>query len=241
MLVSLLPHVARFAPNQVATAAEHVGIYAWYPVLDAGEADWRIEFKSDVDLGIERMRSLLQRHSARFNTPPLEVHAVGRLTAQWRGSIPGSSGSSLEEFLSCPAEDEGASHRTAFHAVLNAPGQRKRLVEILRFAVPIFSAPVYVGISDNLRRRLRDHVRDLMNLYETVQKDPDVRIRAQQKDMNFATRAIGAGFTPDTLEVWTLDLESAFEDATDPEGLRDLAEAAEWLLNRWSRPLFGKR
>jgi hypothetical protein len=218
-------------------------MYAWYPILDAGAADWGVQYAEGRDLGIERLRSLLLRHSSRFNTPPLQVKAIGRLTASWEGSIPGFGASIMEQVISRQDESPEAAGavraRQALGQVLNAPRQRQRLVETLRLAVPAFVAPVYVGISDNLNRRLSEHVATLEKLYDAVIRDPSVRDRIP--DTNFASRAIAAGFTPDTLEVWILDLETAFEEAETANELRILADAAEWLLNRWSRPLFGKR
>lgn len=50
------------------------------------------------------------------------------------------------------------------------------------------------------------------------------------------------GFSVDTLTAWTLSLTRLQPDTSiDVNTLRSVAETAEWLLNRWYRPMLGKR
>lgn len=238
----LLPYIHRFRSTDLDDAPETPGIYAWYSVLAIGPKDWELDIIGGVDRGIERLGQVLARHSSRFSTPPLEVSAIGRFTASWKGRLFSDGVQQMQRSLSTTSQEPStSSHPPFLSQVLAGPHLRKALVDILGLATPLLSSPLYIGVSDDLRRRLREHAGMLQRCAKVVARDPSARERLLEEDTQFAFRAIGSGLTLENLEVWTLDLSSALAKQYSNQDLRTLAEAAEWLLNRWHRPLHGKR
>jgi hypothetical protein len=236
----LLPHLKRFTVAGVQNAPAVPGIYAWYSVLSLGPKDWEVDIDAGVDRGIGRLRMALSRHTARFAVPALEVIARGRFTASWRGEVQSDGSHELSEgLLNDQDEEEGAG---ALAKVLSAPALRSALVRVISAATPVLAAPLYIGVTDDLNRRLGEHASSLQKSLEAVARDPSARGRLLKSDKSFAFRAVGSGFTLDHLEVWAIDLGALVgNQQLSPSEIRTLAEACEWLLNRWHRPLHGKR
>ena len=108
-------------------------------------------------------------------------------------------------------------------------------------STPFAAAPIYVGVAKNLNDRLRQHTEQLFKLAELIRKNPENKRKLLESDKStFASRALATGFNEDTVVVWTLNLDSLFQ-GVEREDLRAVAESAEWLLNRWHKPLLGKR
>ncbi len=248
-ITEILPHLQHLTPYEIDQAPHSVGIYAWYSKFDAGPRDWKMEVATDDgrDLGIERTMSTVARHSARFFTPPLNVEVDGRLLERWKGRLTSVASERMRAKLATDSESDSSNGdgsdgngAGALRKVVARPRLRGELVRLLSTTSPLFTAPLYIGVSDNLHRRLGSHVRDLERFTHAVERDPDAQSRLQEADLNFAMRAAGAGFRPGALEVWTLNLETLADDVP-PDELRVLIEAVEWLLNRWHKPQLGRR
>jgi hypothetical protein len=249
-LARLLPHISRHTPFGVDQAPKAVGLYAWYGEFDAGPMDWKVDVdpESSRDLGIDRLLQATSRHSARYYPPPLEVSVSGRLLRRWEGRLSSTASALMRKKLASPPSPEESETDTGLDAtgasalgkVLERPTLRGAFVDLVSLTAPVFSSPLYVGVTDDLRRRLGEHARDLEKFAGAVDRNPDVQSRLQQADKNFACRAVGSGFPPDALSVWTLNLETLYRDLP-AEDARVLVEAVEWLLNRWHKPQLGKR
>lgn len=235
----VLKHLQRFRCSNFDAVPETPGLYAWYSVPTLGPKDYQMDVVNGEDLGATRLREALGRHTSRFMVPPLSIHAQGRFTAAWRGEIP--SEGVREECQRMSAEASVEDSRNPLEKVLRAPVLRALLVEVLSLSTPFLAAPLYIGVSDNLKRRLNEHRDLLLNYAGIAAKTPDSRNDFLQSGKNFALRAIGSGFSPDGLEAWTLSISEWVPDQVSMADLRVLAEGAEWLLNRWYRPLHGKR
>lgn len=229
-----------FAASDVDRVPEVVGIYAWYGVLDAGRKDWELENVDGVDAGQHRLLKLLQYHSARHASPPLRITALSRLAASWSGELESDAGNNLSEMLAGVKDGEEAG-LAAISTALKSPALREAMVQALHAATPVLSSPLYVGISVNLRERLNRHVNQVRRARAVVARSPDARQRLLEEGRNFATRAVGSGFDVESLLVWVVKLEDMFRDRLDKNEARIVAEATEWLLNRWHRPPLGKR
>jgi hypothetical protein len=242
----LVKHLEAFSCLNVDEAPESPGLYAWYGLLNAGPQDWELNLAAGEDLGAQACRTLLQQHSSRFASPPLRLEARGTFSSIWRGDLRDASAERLRTILAGevaavekdPTSDEN--QQRLLDSVLASSKLREILLGILKAATPILSAPMYIGVAMSLRARLRQHVDMLFKLASTAPASPRERERLLA-DSRFASRAIGMGFSADTLSVWTLNLASLYPDHSDQEALRVVAETAEWLLNRWHRPLLGRR
>jgi hypothetical protein len=124
---------------------------------------------------------------------------------------------------------------------------RGRLERLLRTAIPVFSAPLYIGKARDLRSRISTHVQELQRLHEAVSGNPDLLESLREKvfgttpesiSSNFAARAVASGFAPDHLAVFALDITSITNSSL--EDADALASTLEWLLNTWYRPLLGR-
>ncbi|MEO1268522.1 MAG: hypothetical protein AAFX99_10520 [Myxococcota bacterium] len=239
----------RYTCMTVGQATTGVGLYAWYGVLDAGPKDWELDLDGDTDRGIERFRALLGRHTLRYTPPALAATAKGTFSTFYQGNLEEQSASALRRVLTDGHEpnDEEESPYTILRAkrlseTLESAQMRGWLVQTLGVATPILSAPIYVGVSDRVQERLSTHVRQLRQFSHAVAARPEDRQQLLEAEKSsFASRAVGMGFTVDTLEVWVLDIERLLDGEHDKAKLRTLVEAAEWLLNRWHRPLLGRR
>ena len=220
------------------------GLYAWYSVLDVGPPDWEPDLVDGVDQGAKHSRAALRAHTAKHKGPNLEIDAHGGFSTTWSGHISDSSNLSLQELL-----DPELSTRTERHepvesklkTTLDSPVLRRNLFSTLLGCTPVFSSPLYIGVAKDLNRRLGQHTRMLTKLTEVLRMNSEklTSVLSNPKWKNeFAVRAIKRRLSLENLEVWVFPLQAA-ELETDE--LRIVAEAAEWLLNRWHRPALGRR
>jgi hypothetical protein len=233
----LLKHIATYRCLDVDEAPETPGLYAWYGLLGAGPLDWELRIEHGEDAGEVTCRHLLHSHTTRFVPPRLEIEARSPFDIRLRGYLQDA----LADKLQAKFDDDEAKE-DLLSSILTKPTHRKWLLQALNAATPILSSPIYIGVAANLRTRLLQHAEAFYKLADArVHGLSDEHRYQLLKNKNFAARAIGMGFTPDTLSVWTLELSSLCDDSTDAEILRKIAEAAEWFLNRWHRPLAGRR
>lgn len=245
----LLEHFARFTIQSISQVPDRVGLYAWYSRVAAGPADYEVDLQDGRDAGIKRFRTLLQRHTERHIAPPLVADARGAFSAHFGGVLEDLTVRTLQSALSGRVSDEVDEYERQRASALNdsieQPVLRRALVETLQVSTPMLAAPLYIGISVNLRARLGAHVNQFQRLSDLVRRDPSARSQLQAQPKSFAIRAVARGFTPEHLEVWVLDLQALLlEDegkSASADQLRQVAEAGEWLLNRWYRPYLGRK
>ena len=237
-----------FSLETVSQAPKASGLYAWYAGLNAGLKDWELEIVDGIDVGTDRLRSLLKRHTDRYCFRELEATALGTFSQTWTGQLQDQTASSLRSALAASTNvqaQDGYDQKRApkLQSTLESREKRRLMVKALEMALPILSAPIYVGVADCLHTRLSQHVREIHQLTNTVLNDPASRERFRnEKKTNFALRAIAAGFSPENLQVWTFNLDLLIEDLEGKtQDARTVAEAVEWVLNRWHRPYLGRR
>jgi hypothetical protein len=110
----------------------------------------------------------------------------------------------------------------------------------LQSSQPFLTAPLYIGVTNSLKRRLREHA-DLYNeLRDSVANEPerllDIKRATETHRTEFAHRAVAAEFEPENLSVYVRTHSSSLP-ASDVDRL---LRSAEWLLNRWHRPILGR-
>ncbi|RUG80534.1 hypothetical protein IPC561_09890 [Pseudomonas aeruginosa] len=230
------------------------GIYAWYGVLHLGAADLKRELDQDnKDLGAKRFRESLSRRTGRFSPPPFSVSLKSSFRDGWSGAAAPTLFEKYVAVLSHPDGELSAPGFTypakAIERMCSTEKNRVQLNRLIDAATPVFSAPLYVGKSSNLKRRLGEHVAALSKFSELAAANSEFLEKLRKKisdpsseeisaDMNFAMRAVSAGFTSDHLKVYIMEVESCstLQDKDATAG----AEALEWLLNSWNRPVLGR-
>jgi hypothetical protein len=244
--------IARFDFDCVNQAPTTAGIYAWYAKLDAGVADYRRTLATDglTDLGGKHLRQFLLRHSHKFAPTPYHATAKASFELTWTGKLEPQLATSLERVLGEEGLDELGEKERKQAERIQLPFRREKtrhlLVQLLKHATPFLAAPIYIGTSDNLRRRLVEHTRAILQLRDIIARAPEKREEILQsvrdgKATNFAGRTTALELGPTELEAYTLDVRrlcGAYEVTT--EELESLATCVEWLLNRWHRPLAGR-
>jgi hypothetical protein len=235
-----------FTVETVGMAPDSPGIYAWYSSPTIGKADWAMIFEDGVDVGSSRLGQSISRHTERHNLLPLQVDAVAGFSATFKGIIEDYS-----YFIKGDGGQDSAIGNSKLQDVLSNPTWRGTLVQALMLSSVFFASPIYIGVAKSLQTRLGQHSRKLLKLTEGVKNDQTKRENLLKKsgeatvDNAFATRAVGKGFSPENLIAVTmrfdmLKLEGASASLSE-EDMRSIAEAAEWLLNRWHRPVLGVR
>ena len=241
--------IKRFTSSTISEAPQGPGLYAWYSRVDIGDSDYiRHLLEDGKDLGEDRFRALLARHTQRHNLPDLNVHIRSSFDAQWKATLPELTTERFMHLLSGAdaeaEEDPRAKHDLTYLARAFA-NQKSRFLfkRILEDSVPVFAAPIYIGVTDNLRRRLTEHMTLLQKLLRALAKssEQEEARRVAAKSSDFAARAMAAGFEENYLEVHVQDFSDFADGQYTDEELRAIAESAEWVLNRWHKPYLGRR
>ena len=205
--------IRKYTCSTVSQAPETPGLYAWYGKVDIGDSDYLRLIIEGKDAGEKRFRSLLARHTQRHNLPGMHVRIRSSFEAEWQATcaeitterfIEALSGQTDEELLS----DQDAKRRLAvLDKTVGKQKSRQLLKEVLEESVPVFAAPIYIGVTDNLRRRLTDHVGLLERFARALEREPNAGelLRQHATSPHFALRALAAGFDENYLEVHVLN------------------------------------
>jgi hypothetical protein len=216
-----------FATDEVESADDSPGIYAWYPVPQIGKPDYEQK---------DAFRSLLDSFSTRFIAPSLSVRASTTFLLRWEGSIQETTSARFRDLLQGPDDKVSKS----MQKIVDKERNREVLARLLTLTIPILASPLYIGMSENLRTRLAQHRDELYDRLSQAREDPEY-LQRSRLDQTFASRAIASGFSGDTLVVWTINLEKALGLSSAEDDAKEVAAGTEWLLNRWFRPIFGRR
>lgn len=252
--LGLLSSFERFALTELDQVPTKPGVYAWYAKPQIGTADWKGAKEGERDVGEERFRTVLSRQTERFQPPPLKTQAHGTFRDTWTGHLsPTRYQKHVAAVRNPELQDEEAKSlmypKRELANILKSEKLRGQMARLLgTMCAPIFSAPLYIGKADDLRERLTGHAAGLARWHSVFQRDPlhreslrqhlfEGRLNEKIED-SFATRAAAAGFGPEGLEVYVLDIEEALEVPT--ETARYMAASIEWFLNTWNRPIFGR-
>lgn len=222
--------------SKLDAAEEEPGLYAWYARLVFGAADWQTMLNTDgEDLGMSRFGTLLNDQTSRLVPPTIRVGAVGHLWARWSGPLAEGGSAEIKKAIRLTHRSPAAGP-SALRSVMQREDLRQATAEVLSACAPQVTAPVYIGVAINLRTRLKQHVAKLRDGIDAITANggtPPPELRR-----SFGGRAAAAGFTEDMLSVATFAIGPELLNVDDR---RTIAEAAEFLLNRWSRPILGRQ
>lgn len=213
--------------SNVVLAPDLPGIYAWYAEVQLGQQDWVQQFEGDEDVGERRLRDVLDSFGYLLTRQRLSVEARSHFSTRWRGD--------LEEYIHSRV---ASANSKLYASTLEDSERRELLVSVISAASPVFAHPLYIGVADSLRVRLRQHSDEYFGLREAQRESPS-DFEDYTNEQNFAQRAFRLGLKEEHLSVFFKPIEVTGN--LDREAIRQTLEAAEGLLNRWSMPLLGRK
>ncbi|NIA00760.1 GIY-YIG nuclease family protein [Massilia sp. CCM 8734] len=203
---------------EIDLAPESPGVYAWYSRLTISKADVdSIIKKVNVAKGVSEALARAEVESALdrfifnpYKETPYDVLLRGQLKPKYGGQV-------MHE----PTKSDTLVNRLAEN-----PERLTAIVDVLKLAAPGFTAPLYIGMAKNLRRRLRQHRNKIIELRDQRDTFPS----DEPPDAGFANQVVARNFDPTNLFVHVC------ETKVDTSEYNDL----ENILNRINYPIFGR-
>ncbi len=205
------------------------GIYAWYLRIVPGKSN----IKSS-----DNFVKALKRINEQLCYPTLAMQLRGHFSMKLNGDL---------RHIWYGHDERPFSKK--FEEVLNQIEEREIVSEILESVVPLFTGPLYIGVSKNLQQRLRGHTQ-LIQKYrkeyqeqtehldvETPNNSVDSKL-ALQNDKNFAQRILERKIDPNHLAV---SITYVSHPQLSDERLIETIKVTETLLNRMFYPILGRR
>ncbi len=209
--------------SEIESAPSAPGVYAWYyrQVITNFDLNSLLERLREADARQKRelVRCFLARHVfGAFESPPYNAEISAPLAPSYTG-----------ELTHKIEITEGLIQR-----ICEAPERLRVIKEVLESAVPEFATPIYIGMSEDLRTRLRTHKR-LIGTYKSAEGRMGVAPSAAApdaslEDHSFAKEVVRRQFSLNGLVVAVRTIKS-----------RDSAHVdAENVLNRINYPICGR-
>ncbi|WP_425245411.1 GIY-YIG nuclease family protein [Streptomyces sp. NEAU-NA10] len=224
----------------VDQAPESPGLYAWYVSFRAGPHDWKLKPGPDGDQAIEGFVGLLRRYAGYYEPLPLALSGRGAYGAKWDGEL-APDYPLREPDAEDPQVDDIEPRLEKLTQSLDTESRRRVMATILEKATPVFSTPVYIGVAENLRQRLRQHRVSYTKAHDWLREHPEDIELVRTKGKSFGERAAAREIAMQHLEAWVIDLADEENDEVTKKNLRNTAESAEWLLHRLYSPILGRQ
>lgn len=226
--------VRSFTALEVERAPSVPGIYAWYVRFPLAADDWMPRKEEDIDEAAVDLERAVDDY-ARYHQPkPIALSGADDYELPWAGVLKRRSISDRGIGTTSVAEIK-------LRKIYNDPEQRRILIGLLHQAQPVFGTPLYVGVADNLRNRLRAHLQDYENARDGLKNQPQ---RAEEYHFNgkkLGERIAGASIPLSLLEVYVLPALADSQSGKNLFNERNVAEGAEWLVQRVFKPEMGRR
>ncbi|WP_435112172.1 hypothetical protein [Nocardiopsis synnemataformans] len=217
------------------------GIYAWYVSFHAGPQDWKTRPVGDEDSSVQGFLRLLREYASYYDPPPIELKGSAAYGGAWDGSLELDRGmADPESHTVGDRDDQHSKDHAALADSVSSEKGRKILSEMLSRITPVFSAPLYIGVADNLRARLLQHRKSYSKSMQWLRENPHHTERLRVDAKNFGQRAASRGISMEHLEAWVIDV-STEESSSDSDLTRASTQSAEWFLHRAFSPILGKR
>ena len=223
-----------FKYNEMADIKDRPGIYAWYyqPFVDSG---W----------DLQQTESELKRISNRIRLGGSSIELKGDLNFKLEGS--------MKHVTIAEDEYEGMIFSDSWKKWMDKEETRIFFSEIINFSAPIFSNPLYIGISKNLNKRINQgHLKVFMDKDDTssswTKKASPHHLEGEMKKnrsngievshLMVAVRYIhnNAVFIGDKAKEAVIGMNTLSDDE-----YRKFCVQAETVLNRIFYPIFGKK
>ncbi|MCT6736150.1 MULTISPECIES: GIY-YIG nuclease family protein [Rhodococcus] len=227
----------------VGSAPAAPGIYAWYASFRASPQDWLTRPHDGQDAATDGFFQLLREYAGYHEPLPITLKGSATYGGAWSGELELDHGiqTMIRNNGDAPMEVRTEKDRDALADTVNSPEGRRILASVLGQATPVFSSPLYIGITENLRQRLEKHRKDYTHGMEYLSEHPGEEKELQAKANGFGLRAAARGIAMENLEVWVIDLNNDENRETTDKELKETARSAEWLLHRLFSPVLGRQ
>lgn len=194
------------------------GIYAWYLNTELRTADLNDNHATKTNLF---------RIFNQLKLPNFDIEARGNLSLHLKGTLAHSTVGS----------EDGPEFSSLVENILQNEDSRKLFATILKQSTPHLMSPLYIGVTNNIRRRLKDHKNDIDNFRKII-KTRVYDAQAEEPKQKFALEIVKRGIPNRYLHVF---VSTNFDYKGSLEEERKAAEAVETILNRLFYPIFGRR
>lgn len=225
--------------QDVGTAPQLPGLYAWYARFNVAEADWSAEFAGGDDAARRNLLKALREHAWKFGRQAMPVRAESNFSSVWNGTLREDPNA---KWYGRGVVSASEAFEERLQPSVTSDLSRAGLIGLLDAGLPLFCSPLYLGkaADQTLQQRLRQHSVRYLKLWERYVDDRELPERlTSPKD--FAERAIKLGFCPDDLYCFTLSVDINAMGGIDPNTLSAIIDTVEWLLNRWATPVLGRQ
>lgn len=216
----------RYQWSEVPSISDVPGIYAWYymPEITEFDVDKIINSvqnhisKENRDDAYKEVESFLEQFIfSYFTEEPYQTILRGPLKPTYEGQLHHRPGVST----------------TLIDRLVDDPERLRTVKAVLEASAPDFASPIYIGMSEKLGRRLKNH-RKLIEKYRAKRPDtpfaPDDEIRSDQRDQSFAKQIAEREINPQRLFVMIRLIDAGANHYVDLEN----------ILNRIHYPLLGR-
>jgi len=224
--------------QDIHLAPDVPGLYVWYARFEVGKADWHTDYVGNNLSADIAFQKCIKRHSMKFSQQEMYINAKANFSIEWNGTMKENS---LFRRENGTGNDHPEIILDELAKVTEKNHTRSALINCISNSFPFFSSPLYIGLAveQTLKERLKQHKKALLDLWERSSHDKDFIDRIVP--LKFADRAIKLGFRPDDLYCYTLSVNLFPEDELTRDELKSLIVSAEWILNRWTTPILGRR
>lgn len=177
--------------SNIQSCPSSAGVYAWYyaPDITAFDIDKIvseiIQLKSENN--IQKISQLVEQFIVKriygyFRSEPYQVNLSGQLMPPFKGAV----------------ENELTVSPSLIERIIVDPKRLHKVRSYLVAAAPLFSSPLYIGKSDNLKTRLSTH-KTLILKYRNDKTD--LGSIQDSEENSFAIRVVKRGLPPERLFV----------------------------------------
>lgn len=206
--------------SEIELAPEKPGVYAWYSKMVISKADIEdvitrtnnAKMHSDQKARDEISQALERFIFGPFRESPYRVQLRGQLKPSYSGEI----------------EYEPSKSDSLISRLVQNPERFRVIASVLKTAAPSFTAPLYIGMSDNLRSRLKRHKSLIVELRDT--QTVSASSAQEPLDAGFAKQVVARKFDPTNLFVHIAEVDVESGEESDIEN----------ILNRINYPIFGR-
>ena len=195
--------------SELANCPEEPGIYAWYfrPELTDHDIAALIQtLRSSQGDGKEAVESFFHERLFRYFTlSPYHVELSGQLKARYWGKV-----AHIQDIA------PGLIDR-----IIEIPERIFQIRDLLQTTSPMFASPLYVGMSKNIRVRIKQHCSFITQLrerssnpfsklfdYDLSNEEKNFAQRVVEREMPSSRLFIAYQATPETYEKINVDVES---------------------------------
>lgn len=190
------------------------GVYAWYYSPRISSHDIKKLYNDGSQPTEQEIENFLNKYIFNFfSEEPYEIELTGQLKPKYKGSI-----NHVEQ---CS--------KTLINKIINNDVSLDEIQGILTGFCEAFLSPIYIGMADNLSKRINQHKKLISDYRDGVSKNSNGS-ESEIRDSNFAKRVVSRNYINSNLFVVIKELnyDNKLENTT------------ENIMNRINYPILGR-